>query len=457
MLPQKTLLAALLTAAVCAAPVQARPLADELQQLLAEHPMLNSGRRSLESTDLSRDAARSAYFPRVSVSADGGQEKLSTQSYSAGQVMPAVPSDLTRRKASLLVEQNLYAGGRTAAAVNMADLEHTTQNNELLGTTQDVLLEGISAYVQVARYNTLITLARRNEETTQRQLGLENTRVERGGGIAVDAMQARVRLQLVKERRVFYEQGLRDAAANYEQVFGHAPDLATMQQLDVATTGIPKTLEEALALGRMRSPQLRAAALATEKARQQIGIEKSAYLPSLDLVATHGNERNANALARRTETAVLLRMNWTLFSGLETKHRVSAASAHHAAMVQREAAVRNKQDEAVRMAWNQLVNGREREELLDSAAQISSDVMGDRKRLRDAGRETVISVLDAEVEYYGVLSNRVNALNDTRLGSYRLLAAVGALTPTELGLQGGSFVLPVKPLAADLGKLNAAP
>ncbi|WP_147383969.1 hypothetical protein [Noviherbaspirillum sedimenti] len=53
--------------------------------------------------------------------------------------------------------------------------------------------------------------------------------------------------------------------------------------------------------------------------------------------------------------------------------------------IDREVAVVNKTDETVRIAWNQLINGREREELLASAAGISYDVMQNRKRLRDAG------------------------------------------------------------------------
>ncbi len=123
--------------------------------------------------------------------------------------------------------------------------------------------------------------------------------------------------------------------------------------------------------------------------------------------------------------------------------------------VKREAAVRNKQDESVRVAWNQLQSGQEREGMLESAAAITFDVMQNRKRLRDAGRETVMSVLDSEVEYYGVLANRVNALNDTRIASYRLLAATGALTPEMIGLDGGKFTLPVKPLVVDFGNIDA--
>jgi len=339
--------------------------------------------------------------------------------------------------------------------VEIADIDYAAQDNSLRSTTQDLLLEGITAYVQVARYQTLIAIARRNEDTTQRQLQLENQRVERGGGIAVDVMQARARLQLVKERRVFYEQGLRDAVANYHQVFGHAPQLAGMQELGIFKDRIPKSLDAALEQGRDQSPRLKEAYLQSKKAQKQIGVERSGMLPSIDLVGTRGAEKNVNAIARRDETSVLVRFNWNLFAGFETSSRTEAATILHQASLDREVAVVNKTDETVRVAWNQLINGREREELLASAAGISFDVMQNRKRLRDAGKETAINVLDAEVEYYAVLSNKFNATNDTLIGSYRLLAAIGALTPAALGLSDGKFALPVKPLSLDVGKLDA--
>jgi adhesin transport system outer membrane protein len=178
-------------------------------------------------------------------------------------------------------------------------------------------------------------------------------------------------------------------------------------------------------------------------------------MPSIDLVASRTRDNEVNALARRAESSLLLKFSWPLYSGFETKHRVAAASSQHQAVFEREAAVRNKQDESVRVAWNQLQSGQEREGMLESAATITFDVMQNRKRLRDAGRETVMSVLDSEVEYYGVLANRVNALNDTRIASYRLLAATGALTPEMIGLEGGKFTLPVKPLVVDFGNIDA--
>lgn len=443
---KRTAVAVLIAAMLVGTPASARPLQDELQGLLVEHPLLKSLRKSVQASDKGRDVAAAGYYPRLTISGDTGGEKIAT---------PDANTDLNRSKFTTTIEQNLYAGGRTAAAAEIAEIDYSAQDNSLRSTTQDLLFEGITAYVQVTRYQTLIAIARRNEETTQRQLALENQRVERGGGIAVDVMQARARLQLVKERRVFYEQGLRDAVANYHQVFGHGPELTGMQELGIFTDRIPKSLDAAIEQGRNQNPRLREAFLQSKKAQKQIAVERSGMFPVVDLVGTHGADRNANALARRDETAVLLRFSWNLFAGMETSHRTAAASIQHEALLEREFAVINKADETVRIAWNQLINGREREELLDSAAGISYDVMQNRKRLRDAGKETAINVLDAEVEYYAVLSNKLNAMNDTIIGSYRLLAATGALTPAALGLTGGGFALPVKPLSLDVGKLDA--
>jgi len=69
-----------------------------------------------------------------------------------------------------------------------------------------------------------------------------------------------------------------------------------------------------------------------------------------------------------------------------------------------------------------------------------------RKKLRDAGKETAINVLDAEVEYYSVLSNMINAEYDSKIAFYRLLFVTGQLTPQNIGLGEGQFRIPTAPL-----------
>ena len=55
-----------------------------------------------------------------------------------------------------------------------------------------------------------------------------------------------------------------------------------------------------------------------------------------------------------------------------------------------------------------------------------------RKKLREAGRETVINVLDAENEVFNARINYTSAFFDTRQATYQLLLAVGRLSENTI-------------------------
>lgn len=461
--PFRRFTALALAACTCIA-AQAQPLQEELINVLDNHPLIRASRHAVDAARERVDAANAGYLPRVTVTGDGGRESIRTTSFKPnaqmelgnnGVVTPATTSELNRRKMGLSIEQSLYSGGRVQAGAGLAGTELAIQESTYAATQQDVLLEALTAYLQVGRYQTLIGISRLNEDTTRNQLELENKRVEGGGGIAVDVMQARTRLQIVKERRVYYEQALRDAMANYEQTFGHAPDLARLQELETFGQGLPAALPQAMAAGTEGSPRLRVSTLQVARATGQIDAARAATLPSVDLVLAGNSDTNANATARRDDYSAVVRLSWSFSAGMEGQHRTAAALKDKDELLEREKSARNKTVEAIRVSWNQVVNGRERQELLDSAAGIARDVMLNRKRLRDAGKETALSALDAEVEYFGVLSNKVNAMYDTRIGAYRLMAAVGSLTPENLGV-GAAFKLPVRPLRVDLEAIAGA-
>jgi outer membrane protein TolC len=456
----KTTVLATVMGSICMT-ANAKPLQTELEHLMSSHPLLRASSLAIDSAEKRSAAVKASIMPRITITASKGNEIITTQSYlpddnyylgNAG-TGPEQYSDLNGSKVSLGMESPLYAGGRNVARIVSAAIDQDISATNMAATTQDILLEGITAYLQVARYKMLIELTKENEKSTQRQLELERKRVEAGGGVEVDAMQARTRLQIVRERRVYYNQGLRDVMANYEQVFGHAPSFESFQGVGMFDSALPFSLDEAMSAGLANSPRLKAAALQIDKADQQVSITKSALLPKVDLVMNKSKDLNKNALSYRDDFYVGVRMNWSFNLGREDFYSLDAAKIQRSEQFEKSINARNKNAEAIRIAWNQLINGRERLDLLADAASISKSVMEDRKKLRDAGKETALSVLDAEVEYYGVLANKINAMFDTRIGSYRLLATMGKLTPQMIGLDGGSFRLPVKPLQQELDSL----
>jgi len=459
-------LTTLCAATLAAASVHANALQNELQHALQNNPQMQASRHSTSAADSRARAAEASRLPTVNLGYDNGIERinslpLATQKTFAGtpgtQIMSGMGANWMwsqERRSGYSINSQLpvYNGGKINATVEAARIDSRVALLNEQAQEQDTLLEAITAYLGVARAKTLIELAKQNEETTTKQLDLETKRVQAGGGVKVDAMQAQTRLQIVRERVVYYNQMLREAVARYEQTFGRAPNVDSIQDLDIPEAAMPGSVSAALAMAKDANPRLKAALNGIERSEHQLTIAQSATKPALDIIGTINRTENTNQTARREDGALFVRASWALNLGGEQFKREQAAASDNMEARAKADSAESKMNESVRVAWNQVINGKERLQLLTNAANISRAVMMDRKTLRDAGKETALATLDAEVEYYGVLSNKVNNLYDTRIGAYRLLAAMGKLAPSDIGVDG-AFKLPVKPLLVDIEAL----
>lgn len=82
------------------------------------------------------------------------------------------------------------------------------------------------------------------------------------------------------------------------------------------------------------------------------------------------------------------------------------------------------------------MTARRRIELLENAVNIASEIFSSRRRLREAGKETVLNVLDAENELSNAQINFTSASHDEHLAVYQLLLAMGRLSAPYLGIGG---------------------
>ncbi len=430
-----------------AMPLYAAGLQSELIYLRDNHPMLRASSFAVTAAEKREIAAKAGWYPKIDVAAERGNEKISTTSYSTpGNPGDPKLSDLPREKKTVTVTQNLFNGGKTLAATGVAKVERQMKNADRSATSQEVLLEAMTAYLNVLKNQMLISLSEINEATTQRQLEMEKQRVERGGGVIVDELQAATRLQIVRERRVLYEQGLRDAISSYEQVFGKTPDLKAFQDVLIMDKRMPASVDSAMEEADDSNPRLQAARMATERAYRLISVENAGFMPTVDLVGVRNRENDAGQLYRKDEDSVLVKLNWNVFAGRETVSKAQAAAYDYRESAEKEKNISNKTKESVRVAWNQYKKGIERLNLLESAVKTSQGVMRGRKKLRDAGKETALAVLDSEVEHFGLLANKVNAMIDAKMGSYRLLSTLGRLDIDALNLDSGAFEIPVQPI-----------
>ena len=408
----------------------AQSFEDELQRVLVEHPRIRAAEQSLKATEEGVGEARAAFLPKVTLSGDTGYEYIDSPDR---RETGGGPSSLPRTKGTATATQNLFAGFENNAAFEVSKLNARRAAFALERTRQELTRDVINAHNDVVRDSLLVQLATLNERTISRQLNLEDERVERGSGIAVDVLLAKTRLQLAKERRVAFEGSLVRAITRYEQVFGSSPAVVGIAAVDIPPSSVPRTLPELQEAGRKENLELKQAENLTSVANERETIAEAGFYPTVNLVGSTNYEDNVNTnRGIRRDYSVLLRVNWELFSGFRTQSAASGAAFQKNAARATEADIRRSVEQQIGLAWQSLKTAQERSELLLNASSIAREVFEARKKLRAAGQETALNVLDAETEVFNARINQVRAEFDARRARTQLLFSMGQLTPAHL-------------------------
>lgn len=417
----------------CATPAHADTLGDELKVLLATHPQLQAAQKAVTSADAAKDEAFSGFLPQVTVSGDYGYEHTDSP---ARRSSPGSPLSTTRNSATLTVTENLFDGFRDAANIKLADINHRIATSNLANVRQTLLFQGASAYLEVIRAGKLVQLAREDERTIQRQLNLENERVRKGSGIGVDVLLAKSRLQVSKERRVAFEGRLRQAMDTYLKLFGRIADPTKLIDPIPPLDMLPKNANEAIAAALKDNPRLESSAHGIDAAGQRKRAAKADLYPRIDLVTRANHENDVDGVdGQRRDYAVLLEARWDLFTGFRTQSRINQAGIAESISRDDLADVNRQIVEETRLAWDALSTTKERVSLLSNAVTIASEVFTAREKLRQAGKESVINVLDAQQEFNRARINFTEASYDARVAAYRVLLAMGRMSMKDLGLE----------------------
>jgi len=433
-------LAVLAAFALSGEAVKAESLSEEIAYLLRDNPELKSLRNQVAAAEEGINEAYAGYLPTVELSGDVGQERTDGPTVTDPN---GDPLDLTRSRATATLRQNIFDGYGTESAYDAAQISHNISLLALEDDTQSLILEGVRAYLDVLRAIHLIDLAERNVDTIATQLNLENERVERGSGLTLDVLQAKTRLQLADERRVAFEGLLQEAIARYNRIFGHTPELATMELPSIPEGDLPSSLDEAIQVALAENPEIANSDALVNLADENRNRAQAEYWPTVDLVGRLDYEDNVDGVQGiQRQGTIMVEANWQLFNGFANQARVAQAAYQHVSAIHDRSTTTRLVMQDVEIAWDQVLTSRERVDLLENAVNIAIEVHESRRRLRDAGQETVLNVLDAENDVFNAQINLVSAQYDGYLGIFRLMEAMGRLTPERLvpGMQDSSSI-----------------
>ena len=146
---------------------RAQTLEQAITAAYVNNPTLNAQRAALRATDENVPKALSGYRPTVTGAASAAKTALTTTTNTqtlGGITIPGSRSNalLDQSTLSLTLNQNLYNGFRTGNNVRAAEAQVRQSQEVLRSTEQQVLLDAVTAHMNVLRDEALVQLQQQN-------------------------------------------------------------------------------------------------------------------------------------------------------------------------------------------------------------------------------------------------------------------------------------------------------
>ncbi|MFC4924469.1 TolC family protein [Delftia deserti] len=420
-----------------------RRLLDALYALIDEYPDVRKARAALESAGHDVNTARGARWPTFKVGTNTGDAKLrrGRESYTA---------------VNAEVRMALLDGGAIGAGIRSAESQEAAQGSVLYGTRQNVLLEALTALLELHRFEDKARVAAESARIIGQLARIEERRAELGAVGRNDLRQAASRQAGALAQQHALESQRMDALARFTRYFGFTPQPGWLPQLNVPVQWLPASEDSALQASETVSPELQEMEQQIEKARAEVDRSKSQRFPTLAAVVAHTRDPSGVLYAEGTRYGVEL--SWNFGNGFELRDRILKAINELQAQEAQQETVRRQVRETASAAWGRTQSGRQRESQLADAVREARAAFEGRRRLLEVGRGSLAQVLDAQLDMQRLLLDEADAIYDQRINELRLARTTGRLLPQDPPDQWLNALFSTqKPIPAGGGAPGTAP
>lgn len=408
--------------------VEAQTLREALQRAYQTNPVFRAQQRTVPAAAASVDRARAGYFPRVSASADYGFSDSSDSSIGS---TGSVRARTRPRGVGLDVSQTLFDGARTYNGVGQASQLLTAAQETLRDTEQSLLLEAVTAYVDVLRDRTILKLELQNHASLNEQYRLISELFRFGDVTRTDVVQVEARVADSRARVSGAEAALKGSEAIYEQVIGSKPTNPTAPR--PADRLVPATLDTALGQASLSHPLVLAAIANADAAGSQVKVAIGEHLPTVTVTGSLAQQANTDANGdRRLNASVFGRVSLPIFSGGETTAKVREAKENAGRRrIEIDAARAQVQANAIR-AWSQFQSAKIRLGAAEDQARAASTALKGVREEFGLGQRTATNVLDAVQDLLSASINLATAQRERVLTTYTVSRALGKLSLAQI-------------------------
>jgi len=442
-------------------PVRAETLKEALTAAYLYNPTLKSARSQLRSVDNQVPLAKSGYRPTISANFQSGYENTITRTPSnptvlAGCTPPFTSGTCTStfpipaagitggsvpegtyhpRSAQVALQQNVFDGFRTYNNVKGAEAGVEAGREDLRNSEIGVLLNAVTAYMNVVRDQAIVNLRQNNVRVLSEQLRATQDRFKVGEVTRTDVAQAQSGLAQSQADLSIAQGTLYGDQALFAQYIGHPP--GTLRDPGPPSRLLPKSLDGAINVAEAENPGILGAIFRERAQEHQVKQIKGQLLPQASLSAsyTRSEQVGSPSIISQEDTRVFGTVTVPLYEAGSVSAQIRGAIE---TLSQRRQQIDEQRELAranVSAQWGLVIAARGNVAAGKAAVEATKIALQGVREEERVGQRTILDVLNSEQQFLNAQVNLVSFQRDLVVASYGVLAYMGRLTAYDVSLE----------------------
>ena len=317
-----------------------------------------------------------------------------------------VPEGSSRASRMFLsLDESLFEGGRGYFLYRLAKTQREISNLSVVDAQKALARQIAQQVVFVLTQEKLLELNKRLRDQRRDAYTLAKARFDVGAVTELDVLQAQIELNTAENAITSSERDLQASRQALNQILGI--DLRSTYPLEegAGVTPFEFDLDSLVAEAYGNRTDLQIAELSVERARHNVNVYRSQYLPTVSLGAqwdrseVSGTKENWTLSPRNKNTTYSLSARWNLFDGFTREYNIATQRVSYDRARESERQLRLGTEKQVRDAYYNLEKVYKELQITEQNRDLAERQLNlERERYR-LGATSQLSLRDAQVVY----------------------------------------------------------
>ncbi len=410
-------------------------LSEALMQAYKTNPELNAERENANASKQELNISKSEFLPSITLS--GSKSSQDTSKLTNQDGSNATISDVNPETKSVKIEQKIFQGLGGVADLKKNKIGLKIADAELLSVEQSILLKAVEAFSGVIFANEKFIIYQRNLNLIERQVDMDQIRLERGQVSVADLAQSESSLAEANAKFIQSKNNVITAKLNYENIIGPLNDTFELEKNVNINLKIPISLKNAIFISKNSNPNLIISKLEFEQSEKDVQIAQADLAPSATLsFESKETDDFSSTYDQQDKETIEATIKWPIFSGGKNYAGLSKSkNLRNRKKLLYENAIKVN-DTNVASAWSNLQSTKsvlDAVKLQVKAAEIANE--GIIAEYESGQGRSTLDVLQSNSILLNAKVSLANSEREYLLSQFKLLKSIGILNAQYLSIK----------------------